>query len=118
MSKASTFCMALLVSFACFEAEEAYPKSLLTDKSQRTVQGCLQALGSRYTLAGNDGETYKLTGDTGMLQGHVGQDVQLTGLFSVITIDTTQDGLASSVEEILVIQVQSVKQISDTCQSR
>ncbi len=48
----------------------------------------------------------------------LGRTVQLTGLFSVITIDTTQDGLASSVEEILVIQVQSVKQISDTCQSR
>jgi hypothetical protein len=117
MSKAPVFCMALLVCFAWFQAEAAYPKSDFTYKSQYAVQGCLQVLGSRYSLAGDGGQTYKLTGDTGMLQGHAGQEVQVTGVFSVITTDTTQEGLASSVEEILVIQVQSVKQISDTCQS-
>ena len=66
MSKAFAFCMALLVSFAWFQAEEAYPQSNWTDKRQHTVQGCLQVLGSRYNLAGDDGEAYKLTGDTGM----------------------------------------------------
>jgi hypothetical protein len=85
--------------------------------AERTIQGCLQVSGTNYSLLADDGKTYALNGHSSMLHEYVGHEVQITGKSSMKTMDTTQQGAASSAKELGALKVQSVKPISDTCQS-
>jgi len=44
------------------------------------IEGCLGGSGGRFTLTDVAGKVYPLTGDTGQLSDHVGQQVSLTGM--------------------------------------
>jgi uncharacterized protein DUF5818 len=73
-----------------------------SDPSKITVDGCLQGSSGSYTLVGDNGTTYQLSGDTAKLADHVGHEVQVTGMTS---------GSSATLE------VNSVKHVSQTCKS-
>jgi len=80
-----------------------------------TIDGCLQSSGGHYTITDNNGKVHNLTGDTARLSHYVGHQVEITGKMTVKTIDTSEQNIASSVEEVPALWVKSAKQISKTC---
>ena len=64
------------------------------------------------------GKRYHLVGYNAKQIGeHIGHTVEITGMPTVKTTNTTQQGLASSAKESPVFKVQSIKHIADTCKS-
>src|SRR5256885_12574208 len=61
--------------------------------SQKTVVGCLSSSNGNYTLTGNDGKSYQLTGDTAQLSDHVGHQVQIKG--NVLSASASSPGSSS-----------------------
>lgn len=85
--------------------------------TQPTVQGCLQRSASYYFIIQKDGTQTQLEGSGGKLSHYVGHEVQISGKPTIITIDTTEAGAASTVDEIPVLYVKSVTGLSATCTS-
>ena len=83
-----------------------------------TIEGCLKNSRNRYTLTKADGTKVTLSSHANEMIHYVGQQVQVTGTPSVKTIDTTQQGLASSAKEVSLFRVQSIKQVADTCTTK
>ena len=54
------------------------------------VSGCLERSGFYYTVIGEDGTAYDLTGSTNGLIHYVGHQVEITGKPTVVSLDTTQ----------------------------
>jgi len=80
-----------------------------------TITGCLQNFSIRYSVVGQDGTVYNLTGDTGKLRNYIGHEVEVTGKPTVKSLSTTMKEAASTVEEIPALDVKSVKELSKTC---
>ena len=80
-----------------------------------TVQGCLLSSTFRYMVAAQDGAIYNLAGDTARLRPYVGHRVEVSGKPTVRSFSTTEENMASSVEEIPVLAVKSVKELSKSC---
>lgn len=104
----------LLVSAACLLAQDNPSKSA----GATTIEGCLKAAGSYYTLTDGTGKVYHLSDPNSKLQGHDGQQVQITGTPRIKTVDTTVQGAESTAKEESVFRVKSVKHIADTCTSK
>jgi hypothetical protein len=81
-----------------------------------TLQGCLQSSSLRYIVVGQDGTVYNLTGETVTLRSFVGYEVEV-GKPTVVSFSTTEENMASTVEEIPALGVKSVKELSKTCSS-
>jgi len=111
MYKTIVCALALLASTVCLPSQ-----GVAQDKSKETtVQGCLQVRGGRYSLKGDDGMVYKLTGEANKLKDHVGHEISVTGTPTVRTYSTTEQGAASATHEQHVIRVGEIKHIADTC---
>ena len=81
-----------------------------------TIEGCLERHGFYNRLVGKDGTVYNLTHDTG-LSRFVGHEVEISGKPTIITLDTTMVQAASSAEELSALEVETVKDLSDTCRA-
>jgi len=79
-----------------------------------TVQGCLQSSLGQFSIVDKDGMTQQLSFSKKLLH-YVGHEIEVTGVTSIRTYDTTQAGAASSAVEQRVVDVKSVKEISKTC---
>jgi len=85
---------------------------------QITVKGCLQNAEGVYTITDRHGRMYRINGDSSQLSGYVGHEVQVTGSSSVKSVDTTQEGAASTEANRTYVQAQNVEEISGTCSRR
>jgi hypothetical protein len=83
-----------------------------------TIEGCLKQDGSYYNLVDNSGTIIHLSDPSSKLQGHVGHQVAITGMPGVRNIDTTSQGVESTVREQPVFKVKSVKHLAETCTSK
>lgn len=117
MRKIVVFTLVLLISAVWLQAQAAGQTSGNTS-NPNTIQGCLQYTDGHYRLTHPDGTYHQLTGEANKLQKHVGHQVELTGTPAVRTSDTSQQpGVESTVREVPVFRVKSVKQVGDTCSS-
>jgi len=112
VQKKLMFTLVLLVSALWLQAQGAGQTSGLT-----TIQGCLQYTNGYYRLTEDNGTTHQLQGEANKLTHHVGHEVAITGKPAVRSIDTTVQGSESTVKEVPVFHVTSVKHIGDTCKS-
>ena len=111
MYKTIVCALVLLASAVCLPSQAVAQDN----NKQTTVQGCLQVRGGRYSIKGDDGMVYKLTGEANKLKDHVGHEVAVTGTPTVRTYSTTEQGAASTVKEQHVIRVMEIKPIADAC---
>jgi len=111
MYKTIVCALMLLATAFCLASQAAAQEN----NKQTTVQGCVQNRAGRYSLKGDDGTVYKLTGEANKLKDHVGHEVAITGTPSVRTYSTTEQGAASTTHEQHVIRVMEIKHIADTC---
>jgi hypothetical protein len=77
--------------------------------------GCLRYDARGYHLIDSSGQAVTLRFQANQLQHYVGQQVSITGRMGFEAIDTTVDGLASSVEELPVLEVVEVKSAGGAC---
>jgi len=80
-----------------------------------TIQGCLLRAGMDYVVIGNDGFVYNLTGFEKGLRPYVGREVEVRGKPIILSISTTVENAASTVQEIPALQVKAAMQTSGTC---
>jgi len=86
-----------------------------------SVQGCLTRSNGQFTLTGDDGSAYLLSGDAVTLSHHVGHEIKVTGSMSSSTDAMqpqgggNQSGYMGTSKRKL--EVTSVKHISKTCQN-
>jgi hypothetical protein len=85
------------------------------DMSPNSIQGCLSYGGGHYWLTDSNGEKYQLQSQANQLQKHVGHTVELTGTDTVRTVNTTQQGNASTAHQQHVFKVKTLKHIAETC---
>ena len=79
------------------------------------VTGCLQSSAGHYMLTDDEGTVHELSGGAGKLKHQVGHQVEVIGKKGTRSVDRTLAGGASSVVELPVFEVKSVKQIADKC---
>jgi Protein of unknown function (DUF5818) len=86
MTRGSVFLAAVLLAASLGATaqnnEASGPQSNSDNNAQRTVtiSGCLNSSGAgAYTLSDAQGNTYTLTGNTETLQGHAGQEIEVSG---------------------------------------
>ncbi len=76
-----------------------------------TMDGHLVFSADHYRLVDDSGNSVQLQYQANKLTHFVGEQVEVTGKPGVETINTTVDGLASSVDEVPVFQVTSVRRV-------
>lgn len=92
--------------------------------SAMTVEGCLSGTDGNYTLKGQSGTNYNLTGATSPLSAHVGHEVQITGSLASSTETSGTNGpnnaptSATSGANPTTLNVISVKHIAASCTSK
>ena len=83
-----------------------------------TIQGCLSRDGSYFYLTDSSGKKIRLVGYNGKgINEHVGHTVAITGVQTIKTTDTTQQGAESTAKETPAFKVQSIKHIADSCKA-
>ena len=83
-----------------------------------TVQGCLSGSEGNYTLTGDNGTTYQLTGNTAELKDHVGHEVQITGSGPGSSSESGATASSStSANSPTTLEVKGMKHISKTCKA-
>ena len=110
----SVVLLVLLLSAGCLLAQENMGKPA---GSESTIQGCLSSASGHYYLTDSTGMKYFLSGYANKLKGHVGHEVAITGVDSVKTTGTTQEGAASTAHQQHVFRVKSLKHIADSCKT-
>ena len=119
MRKTLMLALVLLISALWLPAQEGHPGADIwlapEGRSPTTISGCLWSSGGHYTVTEKDGTVHRLTGSTARLSRYVGHEVEITGMPTVITLDTTVMHAASTVEELPALEVISAKQLSNTC---
>lgn len=98
---------------ASSNSDAGQPASLPWDMS--AISGCLQSSMGHYTLTDNEGTVHELSGGAGKLKHQVGHQVEVIGKKGTRSVDRTLAGGASTVAEIAVFEVKSVKQVADKC---
>jgi len=86
--------------------------------SESTIQGCLSNAGGHYYLTDSSGTKYFLSGYANKLKDHIGHEVAITGMDSVKTTSTTQQGAASTAHQQHVFRVKTIKHVADTCTTK
>jgi len=72
-------------------SQNSMSSSLSTMGNTQTWDGCLGKQGTDFVLTTNDGNHYKIAGDTSKLNAHVGHEMKITGIAS-----QSSDSAASS----------------------
>jgi hypothetical protein len=117
MRKSVVFALLLLISAAWLWAQQGNPPSDTGKASgPTTIEGCLQSAAGVYSLTDSSGKVYRLAYSK-KLNGHAGQEVQLTGKPGVKTVSDTNYGVASSAELIPIFEVKTVTQVAETCKT-
>jgi hypothetical protein len=106
--------MALLISGAWLPAQAAN-KSKDKSSDVTTIAGCVHLAVGEYNLIDETDTIYHLTGGGSKLKHEVGRQVEITGKLGWRTADTTLAGAGSSAVQQQVFEVQSMKEIADTC---
>lgn len=119
MNKILLLCLTLLLSIEGLPAEPAYQNAKGSKTAEGTpgpavLEGCLQRTHSEYTLTDKEGLLHRLS-DGSKLKQYVGHEVELSGVPSIRTIDTTTAGGASSAVEQHYVKVTNVKDLAATC---
>jgi hypothetical protein len=85
-----------------------------------TVQGCLRGSVGNFVLTDNLGTTYQILGNASQLGKHIGHEVQITGITSTSTWEADQDSgnRSTNSAQHQIIQLQDVKHVSNTCETR
>jgi hypothetical protein len=84
------------------------------------IKGCLSGSDGSYTLTDNNGQSYRLTGDTAKLSDHVGHEMKVTGNVSSASASTSGENANGAMGQsgaAQTIDVTSFKHISKTCQN-
>ena len=119
MGRALILAPLLFISALWLQAQEGIPGADIwlapVGTSPTTIDGCLQSSGGHYTVTAKDGTIHDLTGDTARLSHYVGHEVEITGMPTVRTLNTTAFRVASTAEELPALRVEHAKQISQTC---
>ena len=89
------------------------PADLPWDMS--AITGCLQSSMGHYTLTDDEGTVHELSGGSSKLKHQVGHQVEVIGKKGTRSVDRTLAGGASTVVELPVFEVKSVKQVADKC---
>jgi hypothetical protein len=110
--------LAIVISALWLQGQEGNPGRdvwIPANTYPPTITGCLRNSSIRYSVVGQDGTVYNLTGDTGKLRNYIGHEVEVAGKPTVKSLSTTEKDIASTVEEIPALDVKSVKELSKTC---
>ncbi len=111
----------LLLSTGLLVGQSATPAPDATANlpwDQTSHTGCLQSGGGHYNLVEEDGTSHELVGAGGKLKHQVGHEVEVIGKETTRSIDRTPAGGASSVVEVHVFEVKSVKQVAAKCKDQ
>jgi len=106
----------LLISAVWMQAQAAGQTSGKTS-TVTTIEGCLQYTDSHYRLTDSSGAVHQLSNEANKLTHYVGQQIQVTGMPGVRTVDTTVQGAESSAKEQPVFKVKTVKSVASTCKA-
>lgn len=122
MTKTTMLCLAILICALWLQARPANQGASASKTAEvapgpAMLEGCLQKSQGEYTITDKDGMSHHLSEGSKLLKSYVGHEVQLTGVPSTRTIDTTPPGGASSAIERPVFKVKTVKDVAVTCQS-
>jgi hypothetical protein len=122
MTRGSVFLAAVMAVAslgAMAQNDQVSPPQKGTDKNPQPtviITGCLSSSGNGvYAISDAEGTTYTLAGNTGTLQGHAEQKVQITGqqAFGSATSSTTSSPAKGSAS--LPINVTTTKFVADHC---
>ena len=112
------FSLILLVLALAMQAQEGDPGAdvwISVNTYPPTISGCLVQWGFYYYVVGKDGTVYNLSRCTSGLGRYVRHEVELTGIPTLITLDTTVIHAASTVQELPALEVKGVKELSESC---
>ena len=114
MRKTTMVTVALLITAVWLQVQAAGQTAGKTS-SLTTIEGCLQFSDSHYRLTDSNGTSYQLSNEAKKLTHYVGQQVKVTGMPGVRTVDTTTQGAESTAKEQPVFKVKSVTGMAGTC---
>lgn len=112
MRKTLIVTLVVFVSTMWLAAQDQMSKS---SSGPTTIQGCLSYTDGHYRLTDSSGKVYQLSNEANKLTHHVGHEIKVTGMPGERTVDTTQQGTASSVKEQPVFKVKTVTHVADSC---
>lgn len=92
-------------------------RSATPSGTQETIAGCLTGGNGNYRLVDEHGYRRMLLGDNSELSQHVGQQVELTGKLE-LQPDASESANNGMGRERRFFQVQSVKEVSDSCTNK
>ena len=112
------FSLILLVLALAMQAQEGDPGAdvwISVNTYPPTISGCLVQWGFYHYVIAKDGRVYNLSRCTRGLGRYVRHEVELTGVPTLITFDTTVIHAASTVQELPALEVKGVKELSESC---
>ncbi|HZQ19525.1 MAG TPA: hypothetical protein VFA90_12445 [Terriglobales bacterium] len=115
---AAVMAVASLGAMAQSNNPASTPQNNTDNSAQRTVTitGCLNSSATGvYTLSGAQGATYTLTGNTDSLQGHTGQQIEVTGQ-QAFGSTTSSSVSASANTSLPIVNVAKTRVLADHCQ--
>lgn len=82
----------------------------------QTIQGCLQASGSTFTLIDDTGTTYQVEGSSAKLKEHAGHEVQLAGKVGRPSGSTSTSSTSDISQR--AIQVTDIRHVASQCSAK
>ncbi len=87
----------------------------LTQQDTIGITGCLVQSGWDYQVVDAQGRVHNLTGDPALVRDYLNHEVAVTGVPTTISLDTTQEHTASSVQQSTALEVQTVMPLGESC---
>ncbi len=120
MRNAVLFALVLVIGSTCSYAQSSKPSpdgGQASDKTSDlpTLTGCLKTQMGHYMLIEEDGTSHELSGGARQLKHQVGHQVEVSGKPGWRSVSRTEAGGASSVQNVAVFEVKTVKQVADKC---
>jgi hypothetical protein len=106
--------LVVLISAAWLQAQDSGQMSSKSS-SPTSIEGCLKFADGHYRLTDSTGTVYQLSNEANKLTHYVGQQIKVTGMMGVRTVDTTVQGTESTAKEQSVFKVKTVTHVADTC---
>ena len=97
-------------------SQNSMSSSLSTMGNTQTWDGCLGKQGTDFVLTTNDGNQYKIAGDTSKLNAHVGHEMKITGTASQSSDSASNSGAGGSMMTApATITLQSFQHVAAHC---